>query len=218
MIHHITVLARKADRLKTFYGDVLGLSLLEETVSQDDPETPQLVFGSPQGEMFLTFLLYPRSHRGVVGCGGVGSVDLAVRPGSLAEWSQRLRAWKLEQVEGGLSCVGPDGLRLTLVERDGVHGVVSLDSVTVHCSDEGQGFVEKHLGSNEFLKFQNSDFPAQLGYGSVHHVALCCRGPLRASPVPGLSPVKFRDGYESRYFHDPDGALWELVGKGRRDD
>ena len=49
-LHHITAIARDLDRTTAFYRDLLGLTLVEQTVNDDDRDTRHFWFGNAQGE------------------------------------------------------------------------------------------------------------------------------------------------------------------------
>ncbi|MGI8476747.1 MAG: VOC family protein [Thermomicrobiales bacterium] len=88
--HHVTMVAKNAQRTLSFYRDVLGLRLVKKTVNFDVPDTYHLYFGDGQGApgTLLTFFEWPKAARGGYGVGGVHHVALAV-----ADEATQLR-WK----------------------------------------------------------------------------------------------------------------------------
>ncbi len=91
--HHITMVAREADRTIAFYRDLLGLSLLHRTVSVDDPDSEHLFFSAQAGEpgTLITFLQWSNVPRGRWGVGGIHHLALGVGD-ELAQlkWKRRL--------------------------------------------------------------------------------------------------------------------------------
>ena len=71
--HHITLVASDARRTAAFYRQVLGLTLVKETVNFDDPDTAHLYFGDATGApgTLVTFFEWPQAPRGRYGVGGV---------------------------------------------------------------------------------------------------------------------------------------------------
>jgi glyoxalase family protein len=123
-IHHVTAIAGDPQRNLDFYAGVLGLHLVKLTVNFDDPASYHLYFGDETGApgSILTFFPWPDGHRGRQGTGQVGTVSLAIPPGSLGWWIGRLVRHGIrydgparrfdEQV---LGFADPDGLLLELV-------------------------------------------------------------------------------------------------------
>ncbi len=90
-LHHLTAIVKDLGRTVAFYRDVLGLSLVREGVSDDDPDARHFWFQA--GEQWISFLEYPTMPAGTVGTGSVQHFALAV--GSAEEqdaWRDYLRA------------------------------------------------------------------------------------------------------------------------------
>jgi catechol 2,3-dioxygenase-like lactoylglutathione lyase family enzyme len=118
-IHHVTLISRDLQRTTVFYRDLLGLSLVRQGPSDDDPDARHFWFGDPEGTpgTLLSFLEYPSMPEGTVGAGsthhlalGVGSADEQVA------WRDHLRAHGVPCTEvfdrGQLSSIylrDPDG-------------------------------------------------------------------------------------------------------------
>lgn len=125
-LHHVTALCRDAQRTLTFYRDLLGMRLVKKTVNFDDPHAYHLYFGDSVGSpgTLLTLFPYPNGAQGVQGTGQASSITLAVPPGSLNFWKDRLSSagTHVEIVlrfdSPGLAFRDPDGLGLEVVESD----------------------------------------------------------------------------------------------------
>jgi glyoxalase family protein len=127
-IHHVTAIADDPQRNVDFYGDVLGLRLVKQTVNYDDPGTYHLYFGDEGGHpgTILTFFPWPGAPRGRRGSGQATVTSFSVPPGSLGYWADRLRAlgvaWEAPSArfdEEVLVFFDPDGLALELVAHPG---------------------------------------------------------------------------------------------------
>jgi glyoxalase family protein len=123
-IHHITAIAGDPQRNLDFYSGVLGLRLVKLTVNFDDPATYHLYFGDETGQpgSILTFFPWPGGRPGRIGAGQIATVALAVPPGSLGFWIERLLSFGIKYngparrfEEQVLSFSDPDGLALELV-------------------------------------------------------------------------------------------------------
>lgn len=124
-IHHVTALSTDPARTRAFYAEVLGLQLVKRTVNFDAPTIHHLYFGDDEGRpgTLLTFFPLPGGRRGRHGVGQATAVALAVPPGSLGFWRQRLEAHGLAVEAPGerfglpsLGLLDADGLKLELVE------------------------------------------------------------------------------------------------------
>jgi len=103
-LHHVTALCRDMERTIAFYRDLLGLTVVDDGHSDDDPETRHVWFGAGgDGDgaiapgTLVSFLEYPALPQGVVGAGSTHHFALAV--GSAAEqvaWRDYLRAQGVE--------------------------------------------------------------------------------------------------------------------------
>jgi catechol 2,3-dioxygenase-like lactoylglutathione lyase family enzyme len=98
-LHHVTLISRDLVRTTSFYRDVLGLALVEEGVSDDDPDARHFWFGDPAGVpgTLLSFLEYPALPAGVVGAGSTHHLAFAVSSTEeLEAWREYLRAHGVE--------------------------------------------------------------------------------------------------------------------------
>ena len=72
-LHHLTALVRDLDRTTAFYRDVLGLTLVRQGPSDDDPDARHFWFAAGDSEAghLVSFLEYPKLDEGKVGVGTV---------------------------------------------------------------------------------------------------------------------------------------------------
>jgi glyoxalase family protein len=126
-LHHVTAIAGPAQENLDFYAGVLGMRLVKKSVNQDDPGTYHLFYADAEGHpgTDLTFFPWAQMAPSREGYGLSSEVSLAVAPGSLGFWSERLEQHRvnvapLEQRFGQpvLSLRDPHGLRVALVESD----------------------------------------------------------------------------------------------------
>ena len=125
-IHHVTMIAGDPQANADFYGGVLGMRLVKRTVNFDDPETYHFYFGDETGGpgTLLTFFPVPGAARGRTGAGQATLVYLAVPPGALDYWEERLGRFGVpcRRRPGpggrpGLFFTDPDGLPLALLDE-----------------------------------------------------------------------------------------------------
>ena len=89
-LHHITLLVADVERSLGFYRNVLGMSLVKQTVNDDDRNARHLIFGDAEGRpgTLVTCLEYPDLDEGSVGRGSTHHFALAV------ESEEELAAWR----------------------------------------------------------------------------------------------------------------------------
>ncbi|TCI39244.1 MULTISPECIES: VOC family protein [Exiguobacterium] len=124
-IHHISAMVKDPQRTLDFYGNVLGIRFIKQTVNFDDPGTYHLYFGDETGTpgTVITFFPIPGIGKGSVGSGQVGVTAYLVPVGSLLFWEARLREHGVATVaterfgEPSLLFEDPDGLVVELVAR-----------------------------------------------------------------------------------------------------
>jgi len=126
-LHHATAIAGPAQEHLDFYTSVLGMRLVKRSVNQDDPGTYHLFYADADGHpgTDLTFFPWAQMAPSREGHGLSSEVSLAVPPGSLDFWSERLQqkganASPLESRfnRTALPLRDPHGLRVALVEND----------------------------------------------------------------------------------------------------
>jgi len=123
-VHHITAIAGDPQRNLDFYAGTLGLRLVKLTVNFDDPASYHLYYGDELGRpgSLLTFFPWPGGRPGRRGTGQIATVALAIPPGALGFWVERLVGHGIRHEgptrrfdEQVLALSDPDGLLLELV-------------------------------------------------------------------------------------------------------
>ncbi|MEY2506982.1 MAG: glyoxalase family protein [Verrucomicrobiota bacterium] len=125
-LHHVTAIAGPAQENLDFYAGVLGMRLVKRSVNQDDPGTYHLFYADAAGHpgTDLTFFPWAQMAPSREGHGLSSEVSLAVAPGSLEFWTERLQgnSVAVSPVESRfgrttLPLRDPHGLRVALVEN-----------------------------------------------------------------------------------------------------
>src|SRR5262249_16848072 len=124
-LHHVTAIAGPAQENLDFYVGVLGLRLVKKSVNQDDPGTYHLFYADAEGHpgTDITFFPWADLAPSREGYGMSSEVALAVPPGSLDFWKERLAKSGVQVLdievrfgERTLPLADPHGLRIALVE------------------------------------------------------------------------------------------------------
>lgn len=124
-IHHVTAIAGDAQENLAFYTSALGMRLVKKSVNQDDPGTYHLFYADAVGHpgTDVTFFPWPRLSAGRKGVGLANELSLAVPPGSLDYWAERLGGYEVSVDEPeerfgekALVVTDPHGMELALVE------------------------------------------------------------------------------------------------------
>ena len=147
-LHHVSVIAGDPQQTLDFYVAGLGMRLVKRTVNQDAPDTYHFFFadgaGTPGTE--LTFFPWPNMPRGRAGHGLTNEVSLAVPPGSLDFWAERLAelgvapdAREVRFGEPALPFADPSGLRVTLVETGDERAFTPWDASPVPAEYQVRG-------------------------------------------------------------------------------
>jgi catechol 2,3-dioxygenase-like lactoylglutathione lyase family enzyme len=126
-LHHLTAICRDLERTTAFYRDVLGLRLVREGASDDDPDARHFWFSTGDGGpgTLISFLEYPSLEPGVVGIGSVQHFALAVdSPEEQLAWRDYLRARGVDATDvferGGFRSIylrDPDGHIVEIATR-----------------------------------------------------------------------------------------------------
>ena len=267
-LHHVTCIAGDPRRNLEFYTGTLGMRLVKRSVNQDAPDTYHLFYADAEGHAGsdLTFFPWPDLPPGRRGVGLTNEVALAVPPGSLGWWTERLRSAGVRMGEPAtwfgepvLPFEDPHGLALALVETGdarqftpwadspvdrsrqvrGLHGVRLAQrdlGPTARFLTEGLGFAAAgeergwHRftigggGSSRALDIQVLPDAQRgaWGVGSVHHIAWrvpdgeAQREVREAVGRAGGRPTEVIDRFwfQSVYFREPGGALFEVATDG----
>ena len=123
-LHHLTAICRDLAATTAFYRDVLGLALVREGTSDDDPDARHFWFDTGNGTL-LSFLEYPQLQEGAVGIGTVQHFALEVgSPDEQLAWRDWLRSRGVECTDvlerGGFSSIyvhDPDGHVVEIATR-----------------------------------------------------------------------------------------------------
>lgn len=99
-LHHITAICADAERTIAFYRDLLGLAVVQDGPSDDDPQARHVWFGAMDGSagMLLSFMQYPELPPGSVGVGSTHHFALIVDSASEQD------AWRDYLRERGIEC------------------------------------------------------------------------------------------------------------------
>jgi len=187
-IHHVTAVAGDPQANLDFYAGTLGMRLVKRSVNQDDPSRYHLFFGDREGTpgTNVTFFPWSEGRRGQRGAGQVVEVHLAVPPGTLGAWADRLDEAEVDVDQA--TRFGEDRLRF----RD-THGL-TLALVEDEAADE-----------RAFTAWERSPVPEGEQVRGVHAVRVLERD---AAPVLDLSRevLGLEDAAE-------DGPWTRLVGR-----
>ena len=139
-LHHITCIAGDAQENVDFYSGVLGMRLVKKSVNQDSPGTYHLFYADAAGHpgTDLTFFPWPEMARAREGVGLAMELSLAVPPGSLTFWAERLakhsvRTLPQETRRGNLALPfnDPHGLPVVLHETSDPREFMAWDESPV---------------------------------------------------------------------------------------
>ena len=128
-LHHVTAICKDLERTIGLYRDVLGLGIVHDGPSDDDPDARHVWFGSGDGT-FVSFMEYPHMPDGVVGIGSTHHFALRVDSQEEQEaWRDYLRERGIDCTEifarGGYSSIyvrDPDGHVVEIATRLGAGG------------------------------------------------------------------------------------------------
>ena len=93
-LHHVTAICEDLERTIAFYRDLLGLAVVHDGPSGDDPQSRHVWFGAPDGRpgTLVSFMQYPELPKGVVGTGSTHHFALLVEtPDEQEAWRDYLR-------------------------------------------------------------------------------------------------------------------------------
>jgi glyoxylase I family protein len=93
-LHHVTAIASDLERTIAFYRDLLGLAIVSDGASDDDPEARHVWFGALDGSpgTLISFMQYPELPPGQVGVGSTHHFALIVdSPEEQEAWRDYLR-------------------------------------------------------------------------------------------------------------------------------
>jgi catechol 2,3-dioxygenase-like lactoylglutathione lyase family enzyme len=132
-LHHVTAIAADLERTIAFYRDLLGLAIVHDGPSDDDPGTRHVWFGTVGGEpgTLLTFMQYPELPAGVVGTGSTHHFALIV------DSADEQEAWRDYLREHGVECTD-------VFDRGAFHSIYlrDPDGHIVEIATRGPGFAD----------------------------------------------------------------------------
>ena len=130
-LHHVTAICRDLDATIAFYRDLLGLAVVHDGPSDDDPESRHVWFGALDGApgRLLSFMEYPTMPSGVTGAGSTHHFAL------LVESAEEQIAWRdyLRKADVECSEVFDRGASRSIYVRD-------PDGLLVEIATRGPGF------------------------------------------------------------------------------
>jgi glyoxylase I family protein len=99
-LHHITAICRDLERTIAFWRDLMGLAIVHDAPSDDDPSARHVWFGSLDGSAgtLVSFMQYPELPKGVVGVGSTHHFALTV------ESADEQEAWRDYLRDHGVQC------------------------------------------------------------------------------------------------------------------
>jgi glyoxylase I family protein len=123
-LHHVTAISSDLGATIAFYRDVLGLAVVRDAPSDDDPDARHVWFSSGDGT-YLSFMEYPRMPDGVVGRGSTHHFALRVDSAEEQEaWRDYLREHAVDCTDvydrGGFRSIyvsDPDGHVIEIATR-----------------------------------------------------------------------------------------------------
>jgi glyoxylase I family protein len=126
-LHHLTLICTDLERTIAFYRDVLGLAVVRDGASDDDPGTRHVWFGAGDAApgRLLSAMEYPQMAAGSQGTGTTHHFALAVESAEeLEAWRGYLRGQGVEASEvfdrGGFRSIylrDPDGHIIEIATR-----------------------------------------------------------------------------------------------------
>ena len=101
-VHHVTAICADLERTIAFYRDLMGLAVVHDGPSDDDPQSRHVWFGALDGGpgRLVSFMQYPELPKGVVGTGSTHHFAFTVdSPDEQEAWRDYLRAQGVECTE-----------------------------------------------------------------------------------------------------------------------
>jgi glyoxylase I family protein len=123
-LHHVTAISGDIERTIAFYRDRLGLAIVHDAPSDDDPDARHVWFGSGDGT-YVSFMEYPGMPDGIVGRGSTHHFALRVDSEEEQEaWRDYLREHDVDCTDvfdrGGFRSIymkDPDGHIVEIATR-----------------------------------------------------------------------------------------------------
>jgi catechol 2,3-dioxygenase-like lactoylglutathione lyase family enzyme len=127
-LHHVTAICRDLEQTIAFYRDTLGLRIVRDAPSDDDPDARHVWFDGGDGT-FVSFMEYATMPEGVVGIGSTH--HFALRVDTVDEQA----AWRDYLRERGVACTD-------VLDRGGFHSIYvrDPDGHVIEIATRGPGF------------------------------------------------------------------------------
>jgi glyoxylase I family protein len=127
-LHHVTAICRDLETTIAFYRDVLGLGIVHDGPSDDDPDARHVWFGTADGTL-VSFMQYPQLPEGVVGVGSTHHFALRV------ESVEEQEAWRHYLRGRGVTCTD-------VIDRGAFHSLYlrDPDGHLIEIATRGPGF------------------------------------------------------------------------------
>lgn len=173
-LHHITCIAGDPQENLHFYTNVLGMRMVKRSVNQDVPDTYHLFYADAAGNpgTDLTFFPWPRMPQVTPGIGLAMEVSLAIPPGTIAWWRERLSSEAIATTddrrfgEAALMLRDPHGLPLALVETADPRDFSPWDASPVSAGRQVRGLHSVRLWESDLRR--TADFlTGTLGFRAV---------------------------------------------------
>jgi catechol 2,3-dioxygenase-like lactoylglutathione lyase family enzyme len=126
-LHHLTLICSDMERTIAFYRDLLGLAVVRDGASDDDPGTRHVWFGAGDGApgRLVSCMEYPQMQTASQGVGATHHFALSVSSGEeLDAWRDYLRGQGVESTDvferGGFRSIylrDPDGHIIEIATR-----------------------------------------------------------------------------------------------------
>ena len=99
-LHHVTAICRDLERTIAFYRDLLGLAVVHDGPSDDDPQSRHVWFGALDAGpgQLVSFMQYPELPTGVVGVGSTHHFAFRV------SGQDELEGWRRYLTSKGVPC------------------------------------------------------------------------------------------------------------------
>jgi glyoxalase family protein len=148
-IHHVTAIAKAAQRNLDFYTKTLGMRLVKRTVNFDDPGAYHLYYGDEPGQPGTILTFFPWAHvaPGRLGVGETQETLLRVPESAIGYWAHRFVEASVAHEspvkrfgETVLTFRDPDGMRLALVGIPGIEAELAWTGGDVPAEVAIRGF------------------------------------------------------------------------------
>lgn len=173
-IHHITLVARSAERTARFYLNVLGLHFVKKTVNFDQPDTYHLYFGDRTGSpgTLVTFFEWPDASPARIGIGSAHHFALTV------DSFDALLKWKTWLQHAHCLVAGP-------YDHHAYQSIAFTDpdGVVVEIATRGPGWERATVGDEPLIPSGRHDLSREtwpepvpniapdMALGALHHIS-----------------------------------------------